>query len=279
LSAYVAMLIIICGMWAGEALAKYPASGNEAKLAVNAMASKHHLDPLFVSEHINVLDARRDEKLHRSILYVSPNGKRDHEIEVRCGIIIWGDTCEFHLISPSLKMGEAIVINYNAVILKNDIFSWRVSKIPNVEFYAGAFELAPIRVVLTLSKASSFKIEIRSKFNPAGYPHEVVSFAHRFGSQARILDGLSGKDDLPKQEPRPDSGNPKAALCPKCAIFPSISRAPLSAKVAFSFPLWVFAGGAIFEGLGVGLSRKRRVSLGWIVCGGAIGLIPLFLGI
>jgi hypothetical protein len=53
----------------------------------------------------------------------------------------------------------------------------------------------------------------------------------------------------------------------------------LGAKVALVFPLWFIAGGAILEGLGVGWSRKRRIDIGYLVGGSAVGLIPLFLGI
>ena len=108
--------------------------------------------------------------------------------------------------------------------------------------------------------------------NAVGFPHCIGSFASVFNSFAR-------EGDLPQQEAGPDNGDPDTPLCPKCAIFSSLSSAPLGAKIAFALPFWLVAWGAILEGVGVGLSRRRRFNLLWLLGGVAIGLIPLFLGI
>lgn len=75
------------------------------------------------------------------------------------------------------------------------------------------------------------------------------------------------------------NSDPKTPLCPNCAFFPGLSCAPLSAKIAFVAPFWLFAWLAIFEGFGVGWSWQRRINLLWLVSGIAVGLIPLFVGI
>ena len=106
-----------------------------------------------------------------------------------------------------------------------------------------------------------------------------VSFSHGLSGLACIFHRFAREHDLPQQQGRTDYADPNAPLCPKCAIFGGIGRAPLSAKIAFALPFWLAAWGAILEGLGVGLSRKRRLSLSWLVGGMAVGLIPFLLGI
>lgn len=106
-----------------------------------------------------------------------------------------------------------------------------------------------------------------------------VRFAHGIGGFARVFHGFAREHDLPQQESRADAGDPETPLCPKCAIFGGVGRLPLGTKVAFAFPLWIAAWGAVLEGLGAGLSRRRRLHFGWLGCGIAIGLIPFFAGI
>lgn len=79
---------------------------------------------------------------------------------------------------------------------------------------------------------------------------DFVRSDHRLSSIASVFDGFASQSDLPKQKARADYGDPEAPLCPKCTIFGSIGRLPLSAKVAFALAFWIFAGGAIWEGLG-----------------------------
>ncbi|SKB59084.1 hypothetical protein SAMN06295920_10479 [Rhizorhabdus histidinilytica] len=68
------------------------------------------------------------------------------------------------------------------------------------------------------------------------------------------------------------NGDPETPLCPKCAIFGGLSRAPLGAKIAFVVPIWLMAWLAIFDGF----NRRRLL---WIAGGIAIFGIPLLLGV
>lgn len=64
-----------------------------------------------------------------------------------------------------------------------------------------------------------------ANFNPRPhvFTHEVVLPLHSLGGFVGIFNGLASKDDLPEEEGRTYSGDPKTVLCPKCAIFSSVS--------------------------------------------------------
>lgn len=106
-----------------------------------------------------------------------------------------------------------------------------------------------------------------------------ICFPHRIGRMAGVLDSAARQDDLPEQESRTDNGDPKTPLCPKCAIFSSISRAPLGAKIAFSFPFWFIAWGFVIEGIDGQISGRRRARPFLLLVGILISGIPLFMGI
>jgi len=96
--------------------------------------------------------------------------------------------------------------------------------------------------------------------------------------------GLSGGFPSLEIEPqrygetdRPEEGDPETPLCPKCAIFGGLSRAPLGAKIGFVVPFWVMAWLSFFKGLDM-FSDRRNGSL-FVVGSIAIAGIPLFIGI
>lgn len=82
-----------------------------------------------------------------------------------------------------------------------------------------------------------------------------------------------------EQAENAEGTDPKTPLCPKCAIFSSVSRAPLGAKLAFAAAFWIPAWFAILEGFGAGFVSRGGIKAKWLVGGVAIGLVPLFLGI
>ena len=114
---------------------------------------------------------------------------------------------------------------------------------------------------------------------PFGILRNGIRIDHRLGGIAGVSDRPSRQYYLPKQERRADYGDPEAPLCPKCAIFGSVSRLPLGAKVALILSFWIIAWGAIIEGLGYGPSRRRGFKLNWFVGGETVGLIPFLTGL
>ena len=132
---------------------------------------------------------------------------------------------------------------------------------------------------LEVSDAMVFGGDIRSELSFCSISGNLIGLSHRFGRFAGIFDRLPGKNDLPKQQGGSDDPDPDAPLCPKCAILGGVGRAPLSAKIAFSLPFWLVAWGAILEGLGLGISRRRSFNPFWLFSVIAVGLIPLLVGI
>ena len=161
-------------------------------------------------------------------------------------------------------------------------------KWPRPNFYIISRGLSPIvdladmlvlAANLEVSDAMIFGGDIRSELSICGISGNFIGLSHRFSRFAGIYDRLPGKNDLPKQQGGSDDPDPDAQLCPKCAILGSIGRAPLGAKIALSLPFRLVAWGAILEGLGLGISRRRSFNAFWLFSVIAVGLIPLLVGI
>ena len=105
-----------------------------------------------------------------------------------------------------------------------------------------------------------------------------ISNIHRLGGFASVFDSFPSQHDLPHQKARPDNGDPNTPLCPKCAIFGSLSSSPLGAKVAFVFPIRSIAWGFVLFGFGE-IGPRRDLRIRYVFVGIAILLMPLFIGI
>lgn len=117
-----------------------------------------------------------------------------------------------------------------------------------------------------------------AQFNPSAVLGNAT-FSRNFVGVFRPIKGEARKNNGYEEADVSGGGSPDTPLCPKCALFPSLSRAPLGAKIAFVTAFWLPAWYAIFEGVGVGLTLRRSINFKWLVGGIAIGLMPLFIGI
>lgn len=113
--------------------------------------------------------------------------------------------------------------------------------------------------------------KIRPQLQSVGFSCNIIGFLGTIQREASLNDG-------DEQSEYAYTGDPNSPLCPKCAVFPGLSRAPLGAKIALVSPFWLFAWFAIFEGLGVGIRIDGRFKLKWFVSGVAVGLVPFFAG-
>lgn len=103
----------------------------------------------------------------------------------------------------------------------------------------------------------------------------VVCLSHSFSSFAGVLNRLTREDDLPEKEGYADDTGDDAPLSPIRRFFSGSRSAPLSAQIAFSFALWILAGGALHHGLGdIGDGRRRIWPISLAVL---VGLIPFLL--
>jgi len=106
----------------------------------------------------------------------------------------------------------------------------------------------------------------------SGLSRDLISFFRPVQGDTRV-------NDRDNQADGADYGNPDPAFCPQGAGFGGSRCLPLGAQIAFAAPFWLGAWCAIFEGFGVGFSKRRGFKLKWLIADVSIGLIPFLLGI
>ena len=164
------------------------------------------------------------------------------------------------------KIGGQLARLSSPIDANKSILGWSVAAVP------------PYRLQSPSGNATGYG-EWNDQIKPIPIHESSISDRVLFGG---INDGAPSVIEGTKQPQEAGDGGPKRPLCPNCAIFPSLSRMPFGAKLAFVSAIWIIAWGAIFEGLGFNrpLYRYSRYrGLPWIVGGLTIGLIPLLLGV
>lgn len=151
------------------------------------------------------------------------------------------------------------------------------SKAETVVFGDGLPKVLDVDINVTPNRSVFALQRLRNYFD--GQPWTLgkqgysVSLAHGSSSFAGVVYRLSSQHYLPSQQSHASQGRPEAIDSPIRRFFSSLRSAPLSAQIAFTFALWLLAGGAFHYGRGdIGDGRFRPL---FIIFAGLIGLIPL----